>query len=42
MDKGQFVTGFAKKGLTHTSNLPTLTSHNFRLEKAIDLKFDQY
>ena len=32
------MTGFAKRGLPHTSNLPTLVTHNFRLEKAIDLK----
>jgi len=34
------VTGFAKRGLPHTSNLPTLTIHKFRLVKAIDLTFD--
>ena len=37
-----FVTGFAKSGLPHTSNLSTLTTHNFRLEMAIDLKIGQY
>ena len=35
-----YVTGFAKRGLPHTSNLPTLTIDNFRLERAIALKFD--
>ena len=30
-----------KRGLPHTSNLPTLIIHNFRLVQAIDLKFDQ-
>ena len=35
------VTGFAKRGLPHTSNLPTLTNHNFRLEGAIALQFSQ-
>ena len=35
------VTGFVKRGLPHTSNLPTLKSHNFRLVKVIDLKLDQ-
>ena len=34
-----FVTGFAKRGLPHTSNLLTLTIYNFRLVKAIDMKF---
>jgi len=28
-----------EKGLPHTSNLPTLTIHNFRLVQAINLKF---
>jgi len=36
-----YVTGFAKRGLPHTSKLSTLTIHNFRLLKAIDLKFGQ-
>ena len=36
-----YATGFAKRGLPRTSNLPTLTIHNFRLETAIDLKFSQ-
>ena len=34
------VTGFAKRGLPHTFNSLTLLIHNFRLVKAIDLKFD--
>jgi len=37
----KFVTGFAKRGLPHTSNLPTLTICNFGLVKAVDLKFGQ-
>ena len=36
-----YVTGFAKMGLPHTSNLPTSMICNFRLEQAIDLKFGQ-
>ena len=36
-----YVTGFAKRGLPHTSNLPTVMVHNFTMEKAIDLKFGQ-
>jgi len=36
-----YLTGFAKRGLPHTSILPTLTIHKFRLVKAIDLKFGQ-
>jgi len=39
-DKIINVTGFAKRGLPHTSNLPTLTIHNFRLKTAIALKFE--
>ena len=35
------VTGFAKRGLLHTSNLLTLAIHNFRLETANTLKFGQ-
>ena len=35
------MTGFRKVDLPHISNLPTLTTHNFRLENGIDLKFDQ-
>jgi len=35
-----FVIGFAKKGLPHTFDLPTLTIHKFRLIKAIDLEID--
>ena len=37
-----YVTGFAKRGLPHTSNLPTLTIDNFILERAIALKFGQW
>ena len=37
-----YVTAFAKRDLPHVSNLPTLTTHNCRSEKAIDLKFGQY
>ena len=37
-----YVTRFAKRGLPHTSNLPTLTIDNFRLERAIALKFGQW
>ena len=37
-----YVTGFAKRGLPHTSNLPALTIDNFRLERAIALKFGQW
>ena len=36
-----YETRFAKRGLTHTSNLPALTIHNFRLVQATDLKFGQ-
>jgi len=36
-----FVTEFVKTGFPHTSILPTLTIHNFRLVKGIDLKFGQ-
>ena len=36
-----YVTGFVKRGLPHTSNLPTLTINNFRLKTAIPLKFGQ-
>ena len=35
------VTGFVKRGLPHTSNLPTLTIHNVGLVKTIGLKFAQ-
>ena len=35
------VTGFAKRGVPHTSNLQTLTIHNSKLEKVIDSKFGQ-
>jgi len=34
-----YVTGFAKNGLQHTSNLPTLTIHNCRCVKVMNLKF---
>ena len=37
----QYVTGFAKRSLLHTSSMPTLTIHNFRLESAIALEFGQ-
>ena len=40
-DRVTYVTGFAK-GAFHTSNLPTLTIDNFRLERAIALKFGQW
>ena len=33
------VTEFAKRGLIHASNFPTLTSHNFIFKQAIKLKF---
>ena len=36
-----YVTGFAKRGLPHTSNLQTLAVHNLRLEKGSALKFGQ-
>jgi len=36
-----YVTEFIKRGLPHTSILPTLTMLNFRLVKAIDLKYVQ-
>ena len=36
------MTGFRKVDLPHISTLPTLTSHNFRLENSIDLQFDQF
>ena len=38
----KYVTGFVKRGLPHTSNLPTLTIDNFSLERAIALKFGQW
>ena len=31
------MTGFRKVDLPHISNLPTLTTHNFRLENGVDL-----
>ena len=36
-----YVTGFRKVDLPRISKLPTLTTHNFRLENGIDLKFAQ-
>ena len=33
------VTRFAIRGLPHTFKLPTLTIHNFRIVKYIDIKF---
>jgi len=33
------VTGFVIRGLPHTFKSSTLTIHNFRLVKVIDLKF---
>ena len=33
------VTEFAKRGLIHASDFPTLTSHNFICKQAITLKF---
>jgi len=41
LKKRLYVTGFAKRGLPHTFNLPTLTIDNFRLVNATDLKFGQ-
>ena len=32
-----YVTGFVKRGLPHTLNLPTLMTHNFGLVNAIAL-----
>jgi len=37
----KYVIGFVKRGLPHTSNLPTLMIQNFRMLKAIDQKFGQ-
>ena len=34
-----YVTEFAKRGLIHASNFPTLMSHNFICKRAIKLKF---
>ena len=39
---GGDVTGFAKRGLPHTSNLPTLTIHKIEIQQDIDLKFGQW
>ena len=36
-----FLTRFVKRGLPHTSYLPTLTIHNVRFVNATDLKFGQ-
>jgi len=36
-----FVTIYAKRGLPHITNLPTLTIDNVRLVNATDLKFGQ-
>ena len=41
MSVPQYVTGFAKRDLPHTSNLLTLMISNFRLEKATDLIYGQ-
>ena len=35
------MTRFVKKDLRHTSNLPILMTHKFRLVQATDLKFGQ-
>ena len=37
-----YVTGFAKRGLPHTSNLQTSKINNFRCVIAIDLKIVQF
>ena len=34
-----YVTEFAKRGLLHASNFPTLTSHNFICKQAIKPTF---
>ena len=34
-----YVTEFAKRGLIHASDFPTLTKHNFICKQAIKLKF---
>ena len=36
------ATGFVKKGLPHTTYLPTLKINNLKLEKAIDLTFGRW
>jgi len=41
VQQATYVTGFAKRGLSHTSNLSILTVHNFGLGKAMDLNFGQ-
>ena len=35
----KYVTKFAKRGLIHASDFPTLTKHNFICKQAIKLKF---
>ena len=37
-----FVTGFAKRGLPHTSDLQASTIHNFRCVKAMELQIIQF
>ena len=37
-----YVTGFVKRGLPHTSNLPTLENQNIRLGRGIAFKFGQH
>ena len=36
------MTGFAKRGLTHTSDLETSITHNFRCVKAKGLQIVQF
>ena len=36
------VTGFAKRGLPHTSNLQASTIHNLKCVKAMDLEIVQF
>ena len=36
-----YVTGFSKRGLPHTPNLPPSTTHNFGPAKPMDLQFTQ-
>ena len=38
----KFVTEFAKRGLTHSSNYPTLKEHNFILSMLLGWKFLSY
>ena len=35
----KYVTEFAKRGLIHAPNFPTLTNHNFIFKQAIKLNF---